>query len=115
MKHPIVGQEELQTLLVREIIRGQMPHAILFNGSIGYGALALAVNYARNLLCPNAHDNAGEYCGACPSCKSTDTERLLSACACHTGSGSSDGSSSSCSGGGCAGCSGGHCSTCCGH
>lgn len=71
MKHPIVGQEELQTLLVREINRGQMPHAILFNGSIGYGALALAVNYARNLLCPNAHDNAGEYCGACPSCKMT--------------------------------------------
>ena len=52
---------------------------------------------------------------ACPSCKSTDTERLLSACACHTGSGSSDGGSSSCSGGGCACCSGGHCSTCCGH
>ncbi len=52
---------------------------------------------------------------SCPSCGSRDTERLLSACACHTGSGSAEGASSSCSGGGCSGCSGGHCSTCCGH
>lgn len=50
----------------------------------------------------------------CPSCGSQDTERLLSACACFTGSGSGSDAGSSSSGGscGCGSCSGGHCSSC---
>ena len=51
---------------------------------------------------------------ACPHCGSKDTERLMSACCCMSGSGASgaEGSHSSGSGGGCCGCSGGHCATC---
>lgn len=49
---------------------------------------------------------------SCPYCGSTDTERLMSACCCRTGSASADGGSSSGGSCGCAGCSGGHCATC---
>ena len=51
---------------------------------------------------------------ACPSCHSTHTIRLLSACS-HQGCCAPRGNYSPSSlggGGGCAGCSGGHCATC---
>lgn len=49
----------------------------------------------------------------CPSCKSTDTARLLSACA-HQGCKATLGNYSPTSGGGggCGGCTGGNCASC---
>ena len=56
----------------------------------------------------------GDETPSCPKCKSMETEKLISRCACHFGG--SDGGSfdlpSAPAGGGCAGCSGGNCSSC---
>ncbi|MDO5537473.1 MAG: zinc ribbon domain-containing protein [Desulfovibrionaceae bacterium] len=71
--------------------------------------------------CNKCNDNFEELASAtetvsCPKCGSNDTERLMSACRCITGSGGGDDYSASSgghsSGCGCSGCSGGHCSTC---
>ncbi|WP_432738005.1 FmdB family zinc ribbon protein [Maridesulfovibrio sp. FT414] len=56
-------------------------------------------------------------CPPCPKCKSTCTEKLMSACKFKTGGGAADygdmgSSSSSSSGSSCAGCSGGNCASC---
>lgn len=51
---------------------------------------------------------------SCPSCKSTDTAKLVSAC-CHQGCRATTGSYSPAStggGGGCGGCAGGNCASC---
>ena len=51
MRNPVLGQEKLQETLFHEIMRGQLPHALLFCGQPGCGKLALALAYAGSLLC----------------------------------------------------------------
>lgn len=63
----IVGQEEVKQKLVREALEGHIPHAQMFCGAEGTGALPLALAYARLLCCPNR--SAGHACGTCRSCK----------------------------------------------
>jgi len=63
----IVGQEELKQKLVREAMDGHIPHAQLFCGAEGTGAMPLALAYARLLCCPNR--SAGKACCTCRSCK----------------------------------------------
>jgi len=63
----IVGQEVLKQKLVREVMEGHIPHAQLFCGTEGTGAMPLALAYARLLCCPNR--SKGQACGSCRSCK----------------------------------------------
>lgn len=72
MKNPVIGQEKLQETLLHEIVRGQLPHALLFCGQPGCGKLALALSYAGSLLCQQRSED-GERCGQCPSCKMVDS------------------------------------------
>jgi DNA polymerase-3 subunit delta' len=62
----IIGQEQLKNRLIRSVQSGQTPHAQLFHGKEGVGALPLAIAYAQYLNCTNKE--AGDSCGNCPSC-----------------------------------------------
>ncbi len=63
----VIGQTDIKMRLISEARTGRIPHAVLFSGTPGCGKLALAVSYARYLLCqqPDEYDA----CGKCPSCK----------------------------------------------
>lgn len=66
----IVGQEIAKNELRRSLQTGAMPHARLFVGADGMGALGLAYAYARYINChqPTSEDA----CGSCPSCRRYD-------------------------------------------
>ena len=63
----IVGQEKAKSLLRKYVEKQQIPHALLFNGSDGSGALTLAVAFAQYVNC-QSRTPEGESCGTCPSC-----------------------------------------------
>lgn len=62
----VIGHATLKAKLVGNIREGRVAHAQLYLGPRGSGNLALALAYARYLLCeqPEAVDS----CGLCPSC-----------------------------------------------
>lgn len=62
----IIGQETVKQRLRLEVREGRVPHAQLFAGPEGTGALPLAIAYARFLLCTRRGEE--EACGTCPSC-----------------------------------------------
>lgn len=62
----IIGQEQVKERLRLELHEGRVPHAQLFAGPEGSGALPLAIAYARFLLC--THRGETDACGTCPSC-----------------------------------------------
>ncbi len=62
----VIGQQQLKERLVRSVQSRQTPHAQLFHGNEGVGALPLAIAYAQYLNCTNKQDN--DSCGICPSC-----------------------------------------------
>ncbi|MDR1370429.1 MAG: DNA polymerase III subunit delta [Dysgonamonadaceae bacterium] len=62
----IIGQQQLKDRLIRSVQSGQVPHAQLFHGNEGVGALPLAIAYAQYLNCTNKQ--ADDSCGSCPSC-----------------------------------------------
>jgi DNA polymerase-3 subunit delta' len=66
----VAGHADLKQQLVRSIAEQRVPHAQLFHGPQGSGALALALAYATFLSCqdPQAEDS----CGRCPSCLKYD-------------------------------------------
>ena len=66
----IYGQEQVKQRLLTEIREGRIAHAQMFNGPAGNGAFALALAYARLVLCqqPTEHDA----CGQCQSCLMVD-------------------------------------------
>ena len=66
----IIGQTALKARLIGNIREGRVPHAQFFLGPRGSGNLALALAYARYLLCeaPGAADS----CGECPACRQMD-------------------------------------------
>lgn len=56
----ILGQERVKKLLIKTVSEGRIPHAQLFAGSQGCGALPMAIAYAQYLLCQNhGPDNNG--------------------------------------------------------
>lgn len=63
----VVGQEEIKQRFCEDVLNNRVPHAMMLCGSMGYGTLALAMAYARYLLCSNP--NGEDACGQCPSCK----------------------------------------------
>ena len=62
----IIGQETVKQRLQLEVREGRVPHAQLFAGPEGTGALPLAIAYARFLLCTRRGEE--DACGTCPSC-----------------------------------------------
>lgn len=62
----IIGQETVKQRLRLEVREGRVPHAQLFAGPDGTGALPLAIAYARFLLCTRRGEE--DACGTCPSC-----------------------------------------------
>ena len=62
----IIGQETVKQRLRLEVREGRVPHAQLFAGPEGTGALPLAIAYARFLLCTRRGEE--DACRTCPSC-----------------------------------------------
>ncbi|MFR9620046.1 MAG: DNA polymerase III subunit delta [Rikenellaceae bacterium] len=63
----IIGHEELKRALRNSVGSGRIPHAQLFTGNMGCGALALALAYVQYINCTNR--NATDSCGECASCR----------------------------------------------
>jgi DNA polymerase-3 subunit delta' len=61
----IVGQKELKDKLISTVRDGRVSHAQLFEGSMGYGGLPMALAYAQFIACRNRGDDS---CGTCSSC-----------------------------------------------
>ena len=71
----IVGQQDIKQRLIDSVAEGRIPHAQLFAGPPGTGKLAMAMAYARYLVCKEkdaadmfATGPAEDACGHCPSC-----------------------------------------------
>ncbi len=62
----IIGQQQVKNRLIQSVQKGFVPHAQLFAGGEGVGALPLAIAYARYLNCTNKQET--DACGICPSC-----------------------------------------------
>ena len=69
--HDIIGQDLAKAELISSVKQGIVPHAQLFVGRDGEGALGLAYAYARYLNCTDRGEH--DACGHCPSCKRYDT------------------------------------------
>lgn len=68
--YDVVGHESLKSKLVSNVRNNRISHAQLFHGPEGSGNLALAVAFARFILCTDPADN--DACGICRSCKKMD-------------------------------------------
>jgi len=56
----IIGLENIKTHLTKTVEQGRIPHAQLFVGAQGTGALATAIAYAQYILCQNTNaENIG--------------------------------------------------------
>ena len=63
----IVGQQHIKQRLLHMHAENRVPHAMLFAGPEGCGALPLAVAFAQYICC-TGDKSAGDSCGVCPSC-----------------------------------------------
>lgn len=66
----ITGQEETKQKLLKEFDEKRIPNALLLYGPEGTGKMALALAFARLLLCQKP--NGDDACGTCPSCLQMD-------------------------------------------
>jgi DNA polymerase-3 subunit delta' len=66
----VAGHAGLKQQLIKSVADGRVPHAQLFHGKEGSGALALVLAYATYLSCQDRKDD--DSCGACPSCLKYD-------------------------------------------
>ncbi|HMC97891.1 MAG TPA: hypothetical protein VKG92_09565, partial [Flavobacteriales bacterium] len=66
----VIGHATLKARLINNIREGRVAHAQLFLGPRGSGNLALALAYARYLLCETP--GVADACGECPSCVQMD-------------------------------------------
>ncbi len=66
----VIGHAPLKARLISNVREGRVPHAQFFLGPRGSGALALALAYARYLLCEVP--GAADACGSCPACRQLD-------------------------------------------
>lgn len=63
----IVGQQNIQDRLARQLNENAVPHAMLFCGPEGTGKMAVALWFAQALLCK--HPQSGRPCGQCQGCR----------------------------------------------
>ena len=66
----VAGHAELKQQLVKTVAEERVPHAQLFHGPEGSGALALALAYATYLSCRDRKEE--DSCGTCSSCLKYD-------------------------------------------
>lgn len=66
----IIGQQRVKNTLQTAIRNQRLAHAYLFWGNVGVGKDALAIEFARILLC---HKHGETSCGECSSCKKMET------------------------------------------
>jgi DNA polymerase III subunit delta' len=66
----IIGQQQTKEKLIQSVKDGRVPHAQLFSGMEGTGALPLAIAYARYIHCTDK--GLDDACGNCPSCHKFD-------------------------------------------
>lgn len=62
----IAGKDEVKKRLINQVFRRRIPHAQLFLGREGSGALPVALAYAGYLLCEDRQEH--DACGKCNSC-----------------------------------------------
>ncbi len=62
----IVGQSELKSHLIQEVLAEKVSHAQLFLGHSGFGGLPLALAFVQFLFCENKQES--DSCGQCSSC-----------------------------------------------
>lgn len=67
----INGHQAIKKSLADSVAIGRVSHAQMFVGDVSSGALALALAYARGVMCPNAAANGGLACENCPTCYKT--------------------------------------------
>lgn len=65
----VIGQEKLKENLIRIVKDNRLSHALLFQGSNGYGTLGLAIALSQYIFCEDR--SAIDSCGNCPSCLKT--------------------------------------------
>ncbi len=65
----VIGQHRVKKLLQTALHTGRLAHAYLFWGESGVGKDALAIAFAKTLLCTK---NGDEACHECASCKKVD-------------------------------------------
>ncbi|HQQ95179.1 MAG TPA: DNA polymerase III subunit delta' [Bacteroidia bacterium] len=65
----VLGQHEVKSRLRNLIMRNRVPHALLFSGPHGCGALPMALAFASHLLC--AERLGSGPCGTCSACIKT--------------------------------------------
>lgn len=71
MSSPIdnsIAREALRTRLLTDLAADRVPHAIMFCGPQQAGKLAMALDFARALLCQHPQPD-GQPCGQCISCR----------------------------------------------
>lgn len=61
----IIGQERIAMALRSALRGGRVAHAYLFHGADGVGKRAVAIEFARALLCRSGGDEACDECDAC--------------------------------------------------
>ena len=66
----VAGHAGLKKQLVQSVTEQRVPHAQLFHGPQGSGALVLALAYATYLSCQDRQEE--DSCGLCPSCLKYD-------------------------------------------
>ncbi len=64
----VIGQQSIKQRLVAMTADERVPHAMLFFGSEGSGALPLALAFAQYIICSGDKSN-GDACGTCPACR----------------------------------------------
>jgi len=66
----VIGQEEIREKLLDSIRSKKIGTAQMFTGETGYGTFAIALNYAKDLLCKTPIN--GKACNSCSACKRVD-------------------------------------------
>lgn len=66
----LIGQAAIWQRLLADLRADRVPHALMLCGPAGSGKLALAIAFARALLCQHPDEN-GSPCGECTSCRMT--------------------------------------------
>ena len=66
----VIGQDRVKVLLKNALRNGTVAHAYLFFGPAGVGKDALAIEFAKALLCANGTEEA---CGTCQHCRKVET------------------------------------------
>lgn len=65
----VIGQTDIKNKLAELAVNNRLPHAMMFLGPEGNGALPMALALAQYINCENKQGN--DSCGTCPSCAKT--------------------------------------------